>query len=66
MKFFDSIINGQLDQVSNNSRPSNDISDDNELDLQQILIEEARQRRLNRKSILKMKQAKLKNNLKFR
>ena len=45
MKFkftFNSIMTGQLDLVSNNSRPSNELSDDDEPDLQQILIEEAR------------------------
>ena len=59
MKFFDSIINGQLDQVSNNSRPSNDISDDNELDLQQILIEEACQCWLNQIRLIKLKKSQI-------
>ena len=47
MKYFDSIMTGQLNQVTNNSRPSNELSDDDELDLQQILVEEACQRWLN-------------------
>ena len=59
MKYFNSIMTGQLNQVTNNSRPSNALSDDDEPDLQQVLIEEACQRRLNQKRILKMKQAKL-------
>ena len=66
MSYFDSIMTGQLNQVTNSARQINELSDDDEPDLQQILIEEARQRRLNRKSILKMKQAKLKNKRKFR
>ena len=57
---------GQLNQVTNNSRPSNALSDDDEPDLQQILIEEAYQRRLNRKRLLKLKQTKLKYKPKFR
>ena len=40
MKFFNSIMTGQLNQVSNNSRQSNVLSDDDEPDIQQILIEE--------------------------
>ena len=52
MNYFDSI---QLNQVTNNSRQTNELSDDYESDLQQVLIKEARQRRLNRKSILKLK-----------
>ena len=66
MKYLDSIMTGQLNQVTNNSRPSNEISDDDEPNLQKVLIEEAHQRQLNRKSILKLKQAKLKNKRKFR
>ena len=66
MNYFDSIMTGQLNQVTNNSRQSNELSDEDEPDLQQVLIEEARQRRLNRKSLLKLKQAKLKNKPKFR
>ena len=54
-------MTGQLNQLTNNSRPSNELSDDDEPDLQQILIEEARQRWLNQKSLLKLKQAKLPN-----
>ena len=36
-------MTSQLDQIFDYSRPSNELSDDNELDLQQILMEEARQ-----------------------
>ena len=66
MNYFDNIMTGQPHQVSNNSRPSNELSDDDELDLQQILVEEACQRRLNRKRLLKLKQTKLKYKAKFR
>ena len=66
MNYFDSIMTGQLNQVTNNSRQSNELSDDDEPDLQQILIEEARQRQLNQKRLLKLKQTKLKNKPKFR
>ena len=59
-------MTGQFNQVTNNSRQSNELSDDDEPDLQQVLIEEACQRRLNQKSLLKMKQAKLKYKPKFR
>ena len=34
-------MTGQLHQITNNSRPSNAFSDDDEPDLQQILVEEA-------------------------
>ena len=37
------IMTGQLNQVTNNSRSSNVLSDDDEPDLQQVLIEQARQ-----------------------
>ena len=47
MTYFDSIMTGQLNRVTNNSRPSNALSDDDELDLQQFLIGEAHQRWLN-------------------
>ena len=47
IKIFDSIMTGQLNQVSNDSRPSNELSDDDKPDLQQILIEEACQCQLN-------------------
>ena len=40
-------MTGHLDQVSNNSKLSNELNGDDEPDLQQILIEEARQCRLN-------------------
>ena len=40
MNFFDSIMTGQLNQASNNTRPSNKLRDDNEPNVQQILIEE--------------------------
>ena len=66
MKYFDSIMTGQLNQVTNNSRPSNALSECDELDLQQMLVEEARQRRLNQKRLLKLKEAKLKYKHKFR
>ena len=66
MKYFNSIMTGQLDEVTNNSRPSNELSDDDEPDLLQIFIEEAHQRWLNRKRLLKLKQAKLKNKPKLR
>ena len=46
MKFFNSIMTGQ-NQVSNNSKQNNELSDDDEPDLPQILIEEAHQRWLN-------------------
>ena len=59
-------MTGQLNQVTNNSRPRNKLSDDDEPDLRQVLIEEALQRWLNRKSLLKLKQAKLKYIPKFR
>ena len=49
MNYFDSIMIGQLNQVTNNSRPSNELSDDDEPDLQQVLIEEAHQHWLNQK-----------------
>ena len=55
MNYFDSIMTGPLHQVTNNSMPSNALSDDDEPDLQQVLIEEAHQRRLNRKSLLNLK-----------
>ena len=66
MNYFDSIMTGQLNQVTNNPRQSNELSDDDEPDLQQVHIEEARQSQLNRKSLLKLKQAKLKNKPEFR
>ena len=66
VKFFDSIMTGQLNQVSSIARESNKLSDDDEPDLQQILIEEARQRRLNKKRLLKLKQAKLRYKQKLR
>ena len=66
MKYFDSIMTGQHNQVSNNSKRSNQLSDCDEPDLQQILIEEARLRRLNRKRLLKLKQAKSRDKPKFR
>ena len=59
-------MTGQLNQVTNNSRPSNELSDDDEPDLQQVLIEKACQHRLNKKKRLKLKQAKLKCKPKFR
>ena len=49
MKYFDSIMTGQLNQVTSNARQSNESSDDDEPDLKRILIEEARRRRLNQK-----------------
>ena len=66
MNIFDCIMTGQLNQVTNNSRPNNVASDDDEPDLQQILVEEASQRHLNRKRLLKLKQTKLKYKPKFR
>ena len=66
MKYFDSIMTGQLNQVTNNSRPSNVLSDDDEPDLQQILVEEACQCWSNQKWLLKLKQTKLKYKPKFR
>ena len=65
MKFFNSIMTGQLNQVSNKSWQSNELSDDDEPDLQQILIEEARQRWSKQKRLLKLKQAKLNYKPKF-
>ena len=58
-------MTGQLNQVTNISRPSNELSEDYEPDLQQVLIEEARQHWVNQKSLLKLKQAKLKYKPKF-
>ena len=52
--------------MTNNSRPSKALSDDDEPDLQQILVEEAYQHQLNQKRLLKLKQAKLKYKPKFR
>ena len=66
MKYFDSIMSGQLNQVSNNSRQRNELSDNDEPDLQQLLIEEACQRLLNQKRLLNVKQAKLKYKSKLR
>ena len=40
-------MTGELYQVTNNLRPSNELSDDYEPDFQQILVKEARQRQLN-------------------
>ena len=59
-------MTGHIDQVCNNSRPNNELSDDNEPNLQQILFEEARQRQLNRKMLLKLKKDILKYKSKFR
>ena len=50
MKYFDSVKAGQLNQLTNNLRPSNEISDDDEPGLQQVLIKEARQRQLPKES----------------
>ena len=58
-------MTGELNQLTNNSRPSNESSDDDEPDLQKVFIEEACQHLLNQKSLLKMKQAKLKYKAKF-
>ena len=58
-------MTGQLNQVSKNSRQSNELSNNDEPDLQQILIEEACQHWLNQKRLLKLKQAKLKYTPKF-
>ena len=38
-------MTGHLHQVTKNLKPRNELSDDNESDLEQILIEEACQRR---------------------
>ena len=57
MNYFDNIMIGQLNQVTNNSRPSNKFSDDDASDLQKDPIKEACQHRLNQKSLLKLKQA---------
>ena len=65
MKCFKRIMTGQLNQVTNNLRPSNELSDNDEPDLRLILIEEAHQRQLNQKRLLKLKQAKLKYKPKF-
>ena len=65
MKYFDSIMTGQLNHLTNNSRTSNELSDDDEPDLQKVLSEEARQRQLNQKSLIKLKQAKLKHKENF-
>ena len=59
-------MTGQLNQVSKNSRQSNELSNNDEPDLQRILIEEACQHWLNQKRLLKLKQAKLKYKPKFR
>ena len=66
MKCFDCIRTGQLNQVSNTSKQSNELSDDDEPDLRQILVEEARQRMFNLKMHLKLKQTKLRYKPKFR
>ena len=47
MRYFNSIMTGQLNQVISNSRPNNALSDNDEPDLQQILVEEACQYWLN-------------------
>ena len=47
MNLFDNIKTCQLNQASHDSRPSNKLSDDEEPDLQQILIEKVHQCRLN-------------------
>ena len=59
-------MTGQLNQLTNNLRPSNEISDDDEPGLQQVLIEKAHQRWLNQKRLLKLKQAKLRYKPKLR
>ena len=41
MKVFDSIMTGQLDELSNNLMPSKELSDDYEPGIHQILIEES-------------------------
>ena len=46
MKYFNGHMTGHLDQVTDNSRPSNASSDDDELDVQQIISEEALQLQL--------------------
>ena len=66
MKYFYSTMAGQLHQVSNNSRPSNELSDDDEPHLQQVLVDEARQRQLNQKRLLQLKQTRLIYKPKFR
>ena len=55
MKCFNSIMTDQPNQIPNNSRPNNELSDDDEPDLQQILVEDACQRQLNQKRLLKLK-----------
>ena len=56
MKEFDRIMSGQLDNPS--SGVDSYLSDDNDKpDLQQTLIEESRQRRLNRIRLMRLKQA---------
>ena len=50
MKYFDNIMTGQLNQVINNSRPSNALSNDDEPDLQQIRLLNLKQTKLKYKS----------------
>ena len=59
-------MTGQLNHVTNNSRPSNALNDNDEPGLQQVLVEQAHQYWLNQKRLLKLKQAKLKYKSKFR
>ena len=56
MKKFDRIMSGQLDNDSSSVK-SCVSDDDDEPDLQKILSEESRQRRLNRKRLIQLKQA---------
>ena len=56
MKEFDRIMSGQLDNPSS-SVNSHSSDDNDEPDLQQTLIEESRQRRLNRIRLMRFKQA---------
>ena len=56
MKEFDRIMSGQLDNPSS-SVNSHSSDDNDEPDLQQTLIEESRQRRLNRIRLMRFKKA---------
>ena len=57
MKYFNSIMTTQLNQVTKNSTQSNELSNGDEPDLQQILMEKACQCQLNQNRVLDLKQA---------
>ena len=59
-------MTGQLDQLSKNLRPNNELSDYDEPDLQPIFIVEVCQHWLNQMRLIKLKQAKIKYKPKIR